>query len=458
MTRRVGIYGRLSKDRDGQSTSIDRQEYECQEYAEKRGWEVVEIYADSNLSGFRPNVVRPAFNRMLEDLEAGRIDTVVIFKLDRLTRQPRQSERMIDLCEKTGAEIHSVTETLDITESNGRLMLRVLVGLASHESENTSTRVKAQKREAARLGKPKGGPRPFGYGKDHITIVPEEAALIREATNRVLQGESLRSICLDWERRGVKTTSGKGSFHSANLKKILVRWRYAGIREHHGEPVGKAEWDAIVSEDQLKAVRALLLRDDKRSYLSRSFMLKGLLVCGKCGCQMQGNYGSGGLVRYQCQKQPNTPACGKTTVQARHLDPYIWDQLTERTKKISLETLYDPAEDVAPLLLEQTALKTQLEKLREDYYLKPGLMSESDFDKLSGRLIDLIQQKEAEIAQASTSNHLYQLDVGTSLEEAWERPTYWKAELLQAAIHSIVVGPGKRGTFDYERFEINWKL
>ncbi|MGE0028054.1 MAG: zinc ribbon domain-containing protein [Thermoleophilia bacterium] len=141
----------------------------------------------------------------------------------------------------------------------------------------------------------------------------------------------------------MKTATGQSAFHSANLKKILMRWRYAGIREDLGEPVGPAVWPAIVTEDELRAVRATLMTDEKRPYLSRTYMLKGLLVCGQCGHRMQGNYGSKGLVRYQCQKQANITACGKTTVQARYLEPWIWEQFYGRVDKDDLAGAGDPS-------------------------------------------------------------------------------------------------------------------
>ena len=101
---RIGIYTRLSRDPDGTQTATTRQANDCRAFAEREGWEVAKVYEDADLSGFRPGVVRPDFERMLEDIEARRIDGVLVWKLDRLSRQPGQFEAVVSTCERVGPD------------------------------------------------------------------------------------------------------------------------------------------------------------------------------------------------------------------------------------------------------------------------------------------------------------------------------------------------------------------
>lgn len=99
-TPKAGIYTRLSRDRDGTQTATARQEADCRELAASEGWDVIAVYEDSDLSGSKRGVIRPDYERMLDDVRAGRIDRVLVWKLDRLSRQPGQFEAVIDACEQ----------------------------------------------------------------------------------------------------------------------------------------------------------------------------------------------------------------------------------------------------------------------------------------------------------------------------------------------------------------------
>lgn len=94
----VGVYLRISEDRDGQQTATSRQLADCQAYCERRGWEVEEVFEDVDLSAFSTRVKRPQFARMLETLRAGEIAGVVTWKLDRLSRQQRDLVRVMEAC------------------------------------------------------------------------------------------------------------------------------------------------------------------------------------------------------------------------------------------------------------------------------------------------------------------------------------------------------------------------
>src|SRR5438874_392404 len=114
---RVGLYTRISEDRDGQQTATARQREDCHGFAQRKGWEVAEEFEDVDISAFSTKVRRPEFERMLVSLRTGDIDRLVVWKLDRLTRQQRDLARVVEACEPRKAFVASVTEPIDTRET-----------------------------------------------------------------------------------------------------------------------------------------------------------------------------------------------------------------------------------------------------------------------------------------------------------------------------------------------------
>src|SRR5262249_9640134 len=107
---RICLYLRLSKDRDGTATSISRQEADCQAYSTREGHQVTGIYRDSDFSAFDKKITRPDYERMLDQVQKGEVDAILVWKLDRLSRQPGQFEKVIDTCQATGTKILSCND------------------------------------------------------------------------------------------------------------------------------------------------------------------------------------------------------------------------------------------------------------------------------------------------------------------------------------------------------------
>ena len=207
---RVGIYARISEDRDGQQTATARQMDDARAFSERKGWEVVDTFEDVDISAFKTKVKRPEFERMLVSVREGAIGGIVVWKLDRLTRQQRDLARVVDACELHRAFIASVMEPIDTRETYGQFVAELLVAQARMESANTSTRMRRKAKELREQGQPpNGGKRGFGYERGYLSIVEDEAAVIREARDRLLGGESLRSVALDLEARGIRSPEGQ---------------------------------------------------------------------------------------------------------------------------------------------------------------------------------------------------------------------------------------------------------
>ncbi|KRF19412.1 hypothetical protein ASG90_20580 [Nocardioides sp. Soil797] len=287
----AAIYCRLSLDKNDDQKAVRRQEDECRALAGRKGWPVVEVYVDNDISASDPRKKRPQYDRMLADIKAGKIDAIICWHTDRLTRQPRQLEEIIDIADKHGTALATVQGDIDLGTPNGRMVARMLGAAARQEVEQKSERQKAKNRQLVKEGRPRvGGGRAFGFEPDGITHVPHEAEAIRWATRHVIEGGSLASIIKKWNAEELRTARGR-SWGYPSLTALLTRWKNAGIVQHDKKPVEGVEavWKEIVDRDALLAVRAILSDPARRTNkdTARKHMLSGIITCGKCGTRMR---------------------------------------------------------------------------------------------------------------------------------------------------------------------------
>ncbi|HEX6492074.1 MAG TPA: recombinase family protein, partial [Candidatus Dormibacteraeota bacterium] len=205
----AAIYARISSDPDGTRMAITRQIEDCRAFAQRRRWQVADVYVDDDVSAYSARR-RPEYSRMLDDLGAGRVDGVIVYHLDRLHRRPRELEDFLDVCTRAGVrDMACVTGEIDLATHDGQFHARILGAVSRKESDDKSRRISRKHLEIARAGRVSGGgARPYGYAEDRVTIVREEAAVIREMAQRILAGDSLRSVATDLNERGVPTVSG----------------------------------------------------------------------------------------------------------------------------------------------------------------------------------------------------------------------------------------------------------
>ncbi|MEU0482233.1 recombinase family protein [Streptosporangium sp. NPDC006013] len=152
--RRAAIYCRISQDRGGAGLGIARQEADCRALIERKGWTVVDVYPDNDVSAYS-GAPRPAWKRLLADIEDGTVDAIACWHVDRLTRSPRELEDVIDLADRRGVELATVTGEIDLVTPTGRLIARMLGAAARHEAEHKAERQKHQRPRPGRS--PAGG-------------------------------------------------------------------------------------------------------------------------------------------------------------------------------------------------------------------------------------------------------------------------------------------------------------
>jgi site-specific DNA recombinase len=346
MARAAGIYTRISDDREGTHLGVDRQRADCEALAAKLGWPVAGYYEDNDLSAYSGKP-RPEYRRMLSDLQAGRIDAILAWHPDRLSRSPRELEELIDLAEASGAEIQTATAgSFDLATPTGRAVARTVGAWARYESEHKAERIRRQKLQLALDGRPAfGGPRPFGYARDLVTVVPDEAAVITEMKDRVLAGDSIRSLATNLNARGFRTSTGREWYQSA-IRDLLLRPRYSGQREYRGEVVATATWPAIFSTTDAARLAAIL-RDPRRrtNRTVRRYLLSGgLLRCASCGTPLVARP-LHGVRRYVCAKGPGLPGCGQTCVVAIDIEQFLVDAVLARLTSPHLAAALSGASD-----------------------------------------------------------------------------------------------------------------
>src|SRR6266851_1067495 len=161
-TVRAAIYVRISQDRAGAGLGVARQEEDCRALCERKGWQVARVYEDNDVSAYSRKP-RPEWRQLLADISAGRIDAIVCWHVDRLTRSPRELEDVIDLHDTRGVNLATVTGQMDLSTSQGRMVARMLGSAARHEAEHKAERQARERRQKALAGQPhSSGTR--GYG------------------------------------------------------------------------------------------------------------------------------------------------------------------------------------------------------------------------------------------------------------------------------------------------------
>lgn len=332
----AAIYARISHDPSGEQLGVQRQEADCLDEAKRRGWSVAQVYVDDDISAFDPKKARPEYQRLLSDIQSGSRDGVMIWRLDRLHRQPRELEEFIVLCDKHQVALATVTGDVDLSTSQGRLLARAWGAFAAHESDVKSERMRRANLERARRGLARTGWRPYGFKADGRTVIPKEAAIIKEAATRLLRGESVHSVCVDFNRRAIPSASG-GAWQPPPLRRILTNGRVAGWSTYHGEIVGKSPMKGILTRRQTERLSALFADPARRTNGGSHgwSLLVGTLRCGRCGQRLYASHHH--LARaYRCARQPGGRGCGRISIAMESLDAYFMHELHHRLDSAEL--------------------------------------------------------------------------------------------------------------------------
>lgn len=217
-SKRAVIYARISLDRTGAGLGVERQRDDCARLVADRGWTLVDTLTDNDISAYSGKA-RPGYQDLLQTMRSGSVDVVVAWHTDRLHRNPVELEEYISVSELSGVStVTARAGELDLSTAAGRMVARMLGAAARHESEQKSERVSRKRRQDAEAGRAHG---PLGYGYDeNQAIVPHEARIVRDVAKRLLDGETLYSIAVDLNARGLPTP-GAGRWSHNQVAKVV---------------------------------------------------------------------------------------------------------------------------------------------------------------------------------------------------------------------------------------------
>jgi len=393
-TTRCAIYTRKSTEEglEQEFNTLDAQRESAEAYIASQageGWACLpERYDDGGFTG--GNMDRPALKRLLADIEAGKIDCVVVYKVDRLSRSLIDFARMMETFERHRVSFVSVTQQFNTANSMGRLMLNVLLSFAQFEREIISERTRDKIAAARRKGKWAGGRPILGYDVDprgfRLVVNEDEAARVREIFALYLEHEALIPAVKAIDERGWRTkewTTRKGhahggkTFDKSSLFKLLTNVAYIGKVRYKTE-VHEGEHDAIVDAELWQRVQQLLARNGRTGGAAvrnkHGALLKGLLHCAPCGCSMGHTYSTkNGAVRYRYYVCLNAQkrgwhTCPSKSVPAGEIERLVVEQIRAigRDPSLVAATLKharkQAKESIAALEKERAALERELKR------------------------------------------------------------------------------------------------
>jgi site-specific DNA recombinase len=301
-TERVALYLRVSSEEQRDRETIEIQREFLEQYRSLYDLEVAEMYADDGVSGTIPLHERPEGRRLLEDAKEGKVQIVLVYKLDRLGRSLLVIVDAHDRLQEAGVALRSATEPIDTSTPSGRLIFQMLASFAEFDRESIRERTQAGLHRAARNGKHMG-PVPFGYRASkngHLEVIEEEAEIVRQIYANTAGGSTLNSEAQRLNALGIYPPSWK----YASTKKPATQWRapsvrnvvrqrvYSGVHEvtlSTGEVV-EQRVPAIVTPELQQVALARL--EENRRYSGgrrrRRYLLRGLITCAECGCTCVG--------------------------------------------------------------------------------------------------------------------------------------------------------------------------
>lgn len=434
---RAAAYCRISSDPNERGVGVRRQEEDCRRLAGMREWEVVDVYIDNDRSAWNGKE-RPSFRRLIDDIEAGDVDAVIVYQSSRLTRQPTELEAFIDLHRRTGVRLVTTNGDVDLGSATGRFVARIHGAQAAAESDQISERVRRAFSDIAKRGQPHvGGRRAYGFMRDGKTHNPHEAAVIREAVDALLAGDGVRTVTRRLNDRGEPTVFG-GRWRPAILRRMLLNPRMVGIRTHCRTGVHVGVWQPIITAEQQTQLKAILNDPRRRTGAGRpgTHLLSGVLRCGVCGTGMRWLPPSRrNKAAYICPPKGDG-GCGGCCITASHAEAYI--------ESVALQVAdLDAVQDASAV--DTAGIRARLVQLSEAFAREDISWDEYMSAKrvIDGRLTDA-----SRLAVAKQS--------ADRIRDRWPTMTTQdRREAILSLLGTITIDRGQAHRFDPDRIKVD---
>jgi site-specific DNA recombinase len=439
---RAALYVRVSTEAQREEGySIEAQKEMLEAYCKTKQIRSYEFYIDGGFSG--STVDRPELQRLIQDVETGEVNCVVVYKLDRLSRSQKDTLYLIeDVFNPHGADFVSLNENLDTSTPIGRAMLGIMSAFAQLERETIFERTRMGMRERVKSGLWMGGGKiPFGYDYDSekgILVPNEDAKKVRQVYELYLRGYSFMRIArlldLKYERLA---------------EQILLRRTNTGVIRYKGDEY-QGRHTPIISEETYEAALELYRKRSKKNLTTAKCLLAGLIICGVCGSKMRyQKWGNKGYKIY-CYSQDSGKRhlaktgepCGNIKLWADELESVVIDDLfSVARERIENEDGVNETDITETLKKQYDNTYRQLKALynlyaeSEDRTLLETINEKrEDLDEIKKRL-----ENESERENEADRNKEFAEEI-TGLREAWEYMTNnEKQALLRRCIEKIVI-------------------
>jgi DNA invertase Pin-like site-specific DNA recombinase len=486
---RCVIYDRISDDKADDGHGVLNQRTDLLRRAAARGWTVIAEESDNDIGVTRSiaNALghgkhRDGWAAVLRMVDAREVDVVLVWRWDRALREPIDLERLIPRFDAAGVRFAEADGIIDLGTDSGRLAARILVAVAKAEQERKIERQKLANRGTAERGEiRKGGRRRFGWKPGNAEHDPAEAQAIRAASRRLVGGGpkvTLSVITAEWTQRAHAHEAGyrprdvpfgplvKRPWTDASVKGILLNPANAGLSEYRGEIVADGKWEAIVSPEMQKAVRAKLdngprsVPEGKERRAGRT-LLGSLALC-QCGAPVQGAPTTRGKPGYRC----SAVVLGEADQAVPHVkraaadcDAYVRAVVIERMSRddaVSLLAVSDEV-DVTALHEEAATIKLNLEEMAADR--AAGLLTRAEQLAGSQRGKKRLTEISAALDEATRHDVLADLYAAEDMGAAWDASDLGaRRAWIDALMTVILLAPGRGAKgFNPDTVVIEWK-
>lgn len=440
--KKTALYIRVSTDAQyEEGYSVDAQKEKLKQYCKLKDITDYEFYIDGGWSG--SNIERPEMKRLIGEITLGKISSVVVYKLDRLSRSQKDTVFLLeDVFIPNGCNFISLNENFDTTTPYGKAMIGILSVFAQLERENIRERTRMGMYERVKSGLWMGGGRvPFGYDYDmkkDILVPNEHANEVKQIFNLYLQGYSSCEL----------SQMFPDVANDSHIRNILSRITYCGKIDFKGE-IFEGQHEAIISDELFEKVQTEMQKRSTKHISKSEYLLTGFVYCGKCGAKMRYQKWGKRVVLY-CYSQQSSkpylikdPNCDNKKINSDDLEKLVIADLFERTGKISKENVGVPI-TVSAIGVLQNQYNTLSQKIKRLYnlYAETGdelLLETINENKTSLNLLS--QQIEREKKSKKTTEEMSETQKTIlTLKEKWDILTIKeKRQALKLCISSIIV-------------------
>ena len=344
--KQCAIYTRVSTDMQAEKefSSCEAQKEKIRSFIQSQdNWQIFKVYSDAGYTGANTN--RPALQELFEDIKQKKIDIILAYKIDRLTRSPKDFYQLIEIFEQNNVSFVSITERFDTSTPAGRLLRNIMLTFAQFERELTSERTRDKLLERVKKGMWNGGHLPFGYErKDKKLIInKKESEIVRLIFENYLETGSINEVYDLLKEKNIKNRQGKNPSKN-HLALILRNIAYTG-KIKYASQIYQGIQQPIISEELFELAQKTHKRRIRKFRVYRDFLLGGLIHCKECGYTMSAcftnKHKNGKLKRYYyyrctCVNKKGWQTCSIKEVSAERIENYILENL----ERISLDKNY----------------------------------------------------------------------------------------------------------------------